>query len=145
LPKRALKLEVLDERWSYSLTQSAQAAHTQHASAPVVQTPQQPQPAPGSATMPPPIATPALQWHLNVNGVNYGPFAHDLLRSMIPTGQFGAQTMVWREGMPAWLPACTVPELSSLFMPTPVMPPVLNTGMPPSMSASLPPAPFGGS
>ena len=145
LPKRALMLEVLDERWSYSLTQSAQAAHTQHASAPVVQTPQQPQPAPGSATMPPPIATPALQWHLNVNGVNYGPFAHDLLRSMIHTGQFGAQTMVWREGMPAWLPACTVPELSSLFMPTPVMPLVLNTGMPPSMSASLPPAPFGGS
>jgi len=138
LPKRVLKMDVLSENWTYPIAQPVQAAP---AMAHVPQANILPAAAPGFSSMPPPMAVPALQWHLHVNGTNYGPFAPDLLRSMIPTGQFGAQTMVWREGMPAWLPACTVPELSVLFMPAPVTPPVLNTGMPPAMSAPPPPAP----
>jgi len=135
LPKRALKMEVFGEHWTYSVAQLAQSAP---AMAHVPQANILPSGAAGFSSMPPPMAVPAIQWHLHVNGTNYGPFALDLLRSMIPTGQFSAQTMVWREGMPAWLPACTVPELAALFMPAPVVPPVLNTAMPPLMSVPPP-------
>jgi len=135
LPKRALKMEVFGEHWTYSVAQPAQSAP---AMAHVPQANILPPAAAGFTSMPPPMAAPAIQWHLHVNGTNYGPFALDLLRSMIPTGQFSAQTMVWREGMTAWLPACTVPELAAVFMPTPVIPPVLNTAMPPPMSVPPP-------
>jgi len=137
-PKRALKMEVFDENWSYTNALPSQFAKTTAAPAPVVPAHVLPPAPQGFAAMPTPVAIPTIQWYLNVNGTNYGPFAVDLLRSMIPTGQFGAQTMVWREGMPAWLPACTVPDLATLFTPAAVMPPPINTAMPPPVSVAPP-------
>ena len=138
-PKRALKMEVFGEDWTHMSTPNALPSKMKLDFMPFHQSQVLPPSLPKFGPMPPPLALSTSPWHLHVNGTNYGPFALDLLRSMIPTGQFGSQTMVWREGMPAWLPACTVPELSVLFMPAPVSPPFLNTRVPQPKSANLPP------
>ncbi len=140
LPKRALKLEVFDDHWSYSsflMAQPAQASPVAGA----VYAQSMPPVAATSPQMPPPLVPPSTLWHLNVNGTNYGPFALAVLQTMIPTGQFGPQTMVWREGLSAWLPACTIPELAVLFAPPPVLPTMPSAAMPPPISVSPPPMP----
>ena len=81
---------------------------------------------------------------MNVNGQQFGPYSVQQLQSMIPTGQFTAQTMVWKQGMSSWLPAAQVPELSYLFAqaaPAPGMPPIPGSGMPPMPGSGMPPMP----
>lgn len=103
---------------------------------PPVAPPQMP-PAPGA--VPPPIqpAEPNVQMFLNISGQNYGPYDYKTLKSFIPTGQLTPQTMVWQQGMPAWMQAGQVLELQALFAPAapaPGMPPV-----PPTPGAVPPP------
>ncbi|SEG67006.1 Membrane protease subunit, stomatin/prohibitin family, contains C-terminal Zn-ribbon domain [Nonomuraea solani] len=65
---------------------------------------------------PPPLPRPA-QWFLGVDGERLGPFeAADL-----PAAGLTPDVLVWRTGMPQWVPAGDVPELAAL----------LNTGPPP--------------
>ncbi|BCU77689.1 GYF domain-containing protein [Luteolibacter sp. LG18] len=52
------------------------------------------------------------QWHYGENGQQHGPVDDDGIRQAIASGQVHAQTMVWREGMPNWLPLAQVPELA---------------------------------
>jgi hypothetical protein len=61
---------------------------------------------------------------LAVNGQTYGPYTPSQLRQMAVSGQFAAQSMVWRAGMTEWQAASLVPELASLFTAPPA-------GMPP--------------
>ncbi len=58
------------------------------------------------------------QYYLAVNGQQLGPFD---VNQLIPNGMTG-NTMVWTDGMPAWAPASSVPELAALFA-APSIPP----------------------
>lgn len=83
------------------------------------------QPQPTAAQTPPPIpgaptAAPALpEWMVAIAGQQYGPYTTDQLRGMAATSQFTPQSLVWKQGMPAWAAAATVPELAPLFAPAP--------------------------
>ncbi len=94
-----------------------------------------PQAAPPPFGAPPPFAAPPVQFHVVLNGQQMGPYTVDQLRPGVPTGQFTAQTPVWRQGMPGWLPAGQVPELASLFGP----PPMGGAGGPPPFGGGGPP------
>lgn len=75
---------------------------------------------------PPPV--PQVQYTLNVNGQNMGPFNMQQMQQMVQQGQMTRQTYVWKQGMAGWELAGNVPELASLFGAVPPPPP----GMPPA-------------
>ncbi len=55
-----------------------------------------------------------MQYYYSDNGANqYGPVALDQLRE----ARITPATLVWRDGLPSWVPAETVPELKELFAP----------------------------
>jgi uncharacterized membrane protein YidH (DUF202 family) len=60
-------------------------------------------------------SVPARQevWYYAVDGNQGGPIDFLSLSSMIGSGQFGLDTPVWRDGMPDWVPAHTVPGMVS--------------------------------
>ncbi len=72
----------------------------------------------------PPPLTPA-QYHLATNGVQQGTFDLATLQDMISQGKVSADSLVWKPGMPQWLPVSQVPELNTPNTPTP--PPLPNT------------------
>jgi membrane protease subunit (stomatin/prohibitin family) len=67
---------------------------------------------------PPFGGAPAHQYHVHVNGAQHGPVTFDQMRQAMMNGQLRADTPVWRQGLPGWGPASSVPELASLFGPT---------------------------
>lgn len=71
---------------------------------------------------PPPI--PTVAYHLAVNGQATGPYDLNMLRQMATTGQFNADSLVWKNGMSEWAKAGTIDELKSLFVVMPPIPPV---------------------
>lgn len=77
-------------------------------------TPAAPPPAPG-ATTPPPL----LQVYVAQDGAQTGPFPLNTLQELARTGRLGRDTLVWMEGMAAWLPAGQVPQLISVFPSSP--------------------------
>lgn len=90
------------------------------------------QPQQGGYQQQQPMAPPPMQaqstFFVAVNGQQSGPFDMNALSSMVANGQLTKDTLVWKQGMPAWAAAGTVQELSSLFgavpPPMPGMPPV---------------------
>jgi membrane protease subunit (stomatin/prohibitin family) len=63
---------------------------------------------------PPPLPGQA-QFYAAINGSQAGPFGMDALRSHAAGGQITRDTLVWKQGMAAWTPAGSVPELEPLF------------------------------
>ena len=84
---------------------------------------------------PPPM--PQVQYTLNVNGQNMGPFNMQQLQQMVQNGQLTKQTYVWKPGMAGWETAGNVPELSQLFGAVPPPPP--GPGVPPPPGPGMPP------
>ncbi|MFN6039086.1 MAG: DUF4339 domain-containing protein, partial [Bacteroidota bacterium] len=78
----------------------------------------------GGMNTPPPITV----FYVAVNGQQTGPFNIQQLQQMLISGQFNAQSMVWKQGMSAWAAAVTIPDLSGLFnsMPPPPPPPPVS-------------------
>ena len=78
--------------------------------------------------MAPPPMPAASTFFVAVNGQQSGPFDMNTLSTMVKNGQLTKDTLVWKQGMPAWAAAGSVQELSSLFgavpPPMPGMPPV---------------------
>ena len=70
---------------------------------------------------PPPV--PTVAYHVAANGQATGPFDITALKQMITTGQFTADSLVWKAGMSEWMAAKTIPELNVLFAPIPPIPP----------------------
>lgn len=70
---------------------------------------------------PPPIPSQG-EWYVAVDGRQQGPYDLASLPGLALTGA----TLVWRAGMPAWLPAGQVPELTQLMarIPPPLPPQV---------------------
>jgi hypothetical protein len=145
--KRTLKEKVLYPDWRL-VEQGAFAAggghHPVAASAPgaVAGMPPVAVIPPVAGFAPLPVMTPVKSWFLAVGGTQYGPFVKEQLFPMIATQQFSAQTMVWSEGMPAWMVASTVPDFAPWFAPVanaPVAMPPATT--PPAMPPVAPPTP----
>ncbi len=59
-----------------------------------------------------------------------GPYNMAQMQQGIQSGQVTGQTLVWAQGMAAWAPAQTVPELQALFAAPPPMPPTNPTPPP---------------
>ena len=68
---------------------------------------------------PPPMA----QFWLFVNNQQVGPVPMQQLAQYVQTGQLTPDTMVWKEGMPQWAAAKTVPELQQFFAAAGATPP----------------------
>ncbi|MFI6476904.1 SPFH domain-containing protein [Nonomuraea sp. NPDC050663] len=60
-----------------------------------------------------PPALPQEQWFVGRDGQQLGPFTRDALPALTP------DTLVWKAGMPQWLPASQVPELGLTPPPLP--------------------------
>jgi len=79
---------------------------------------QGPQPAGG----PPPLPG-TMQYYIVVNGQQAGPYDGMALGQMIQQQAVTRSTLVWKQGMAAWVKAGEVPEVAALFAPTPPPPP----------------------
>lgn len=85
------------------------------------QQPQQAAPPPAAAPAPPPLPGQTL-YHVDHNGQPGGPYNMAQMQSGIQSGQVTGQTLVWAQGMAAWSPAQSVPELQAMFAAPPPMP-----------------------
>lgn len=74
------------------------------------------------STVPPPI--PEIQYFVAINGQQNGPFTLDVIKRMIQQGTLKRETLIWNQGLPGWLAAETVTDISPLFstMPPPLPP-----------------------
>jgi hypothetical protein len=78
---------------------------------------------------PPPVEK--AVWHYSVNGARRGPVTTAQLKSLVESAVLRATDLVWREGMPAWVEAGTIPELfpaGALPAPAPVPVPPPSQG-----------------
>jgi uncharacterized protein (AIM24 family) len=57
------------------------------------------------------------EWHLVVNGQQQGPFPEEHIVSELKAGRADASTLVFTDGMPAWLPVRDVPRLAAQVSP----------------------------
>ncbi len=55
-----------------------------------------------------------MKYYMHIGGQQVGPYEENEL----PSHGLTASTMVWREGMPDWVAASQVPELSHLLSPS---------------------------
>lgn len=74
-------------------------------------------------------------WYCNVRGQQIGPVGDDVLQQMSQSGQLQPTDMVWREGMPQWAAAGTVPGLF-VAQPAPML------GQPGLAQPSYPPGAY---
>lgn len=85
-----------------------------------------------AAPQPPPLPGQA-EYHAALEGKSQGPFDPDTLRQFASAGRLTRDTLVWKEGMAAWIKAGEVAELAPLFKSAPPpLPPTSPTFPPPS-------------
>ena len=78
-----------------------------------------------SPQTPPPPPIGFTPYYIYVNNAQQGPFDQTTLQTLVTSGGFTAQTLVWKQGLPGWVAAGTQPDLAGLFMATPPPPPVM--------------------
>lgn len=83
---------------------------------------QQAQYQPQGGAMPPPVPG-STPFYVAVGGTQSGPFTMDILRQMVMQQTLTRDTLVWKQGMAAWVKAAEVPEVAALFAATPPPPP----------------------
>lgn len=64
-----------------------------------------------------PAAAPASLMAVGSDQKQYGPFDVQQFGQGLSSGAFTANTLVWRNGLPNWIPAAHVPELAGYFQP----------------------------
>ncbi len=64
-----------------------------------------------------PPAVPVTKYFVAQSGNPTGPFDVATLKTMINSGNFNSDSLVWKEGMPEWQKACTQSELTGMFPP----------------------------
>lgn len=82
----------------------------------------------GSGIVPPPPPPMAQYYTLNANNQQEGPFSIPQLQQKVAMGMMNTNTYVWKNGMPGWATAGSVPELACIFMtgtPPPPPPPMM--------------------
>jgi membrane protease subunit (stomatin/prohibitin family) len=73
----------------------------------------------GQATATPPPLPGAAAYFVALGGVQAGPFDLTTLAGKVRDGTLTRSTLVWKQGMPAWAAAETVPEVQNLFAAVP--------------------------
>ena len=68
-----------------------------------------------SVATPPPV--PTVVYNVAKDGQAIGPYSVEALKEMALRGEVSPDTLVWRQGMQAWVKANTVAELSGIFPP----------------------------
>jgi hypothetical protein len=81
-------------------------------------------------------------WYFVVNGVSTGPVSWAELKQAATAGKFGPGDLVWKEGMPEWVPARTVADLFPGTAPTPPAPPATYGVSPPPAATKPAPEPL---
>lgn len=68
------------------------------------------------------------QWYYTEAGEQRGPVGEQEIKNLLSTHRINPGTMVWREGMPQWAPAGSIPtfEPSPYAAPAPDSPPDVN-------------------
>jgi len=75
-----------------------------------------PAPSPAVGPVPPPLLPPANPvFYVAENGKPVGPLPFPDVMAMAQSGKITGDTLVWKDGMPQWAAAKTVPELTPLF------------------------------
>ncbi len=74
--------------------------------------------APASPSGPPPLPG-RPEWYVGVGGQQTGPMAAGEVATKVRSGQYPADALVWRQGMPEWTPADHVDELNDLLASLP--------------------------
>lgn len=110
---RAMESEVLEKALRASKVEEAGSA---------------PRPAPSRPPPPPPPREPVAPrdpaiWFAMIQGKQTGPLTRAELVSRTTSGQVGARTYLWKEGMESWIRAKDVPELVPLLAAPPAPPP----------------------
>jgi uncharacterized RDD family membrane protein YckC len=78
---------------------------------------------------------PDISWHYADGNLQRGPVSLEQLRQLIRGQRIGAETLVWQEGMAAWIPAGAVP---GLFLAGVAAPPFATPSSPqPVLSGQL--------
>lgn len=67
---------------------------------------------------PPPIPQ-STTYYVAVNGQQQGPFDANTINGYIQNGHVNADTLVWKQGMPAWAKMSSLPEFASMFQSCP--------------------------
>lgn len=77
-----------------------------------------------NTTVAPPPLPQTANYYLAINGQQQGPFDANTIYGYIQNGQVSADSLVWKQGMPAWAKISTLPEFASLFQscPPPIPP-----------------------
>lgn len=86
-----------------------------------------------------------MTWYYARGGQRYGPVEQAELQRLAAAGQLVANDLVWRSGLPDWLPAGQTPELASLFRPSapaPYVPPPPPQTPPPYTPPPYSPPPY---
>lgn len=82
------------------------------------------------------------QWYYGQNGQQKGPFSLDVMKQLASGGQIRREDLVWKDGMPDWVPAGGVADL---FPPVAGSAGTADTYTPPTPGAPYPPQnPFPG-
>jgi membrane protease subunit (stomatin/prohibitin family) len=110
--------------------------------APGAQQPAAQAPAAAPAAAAPPPLPGQTMFHVDHGGNAGGPYNAAQMQQGIHSGQVTGQTLVWAQGMAAWSPAQSVPELQAMFAAPPPMPPT-NPTPPPVPPTPAPDAPEG--
>jgi hypothetical protein len=63
-----------------------------------------------------------MQWYYSKQSTQLGPVSLDELRAKLASGEVSGSDMVWREGLPDWRPASSMPELLVSVATPPVVP-----------------------
>lgn len=66
--------------------------------------------------VPPPISTAGVQLYASINGSQAGPFSEQEFIALIQKRLITKDTLVWKNGLPNWLPASQVPEVGKLLL-----------------------------
>ena len=84
----------------------------------------------GGMPIPPPVTEPQIQLYMSVQGQTYGPYDWRSCKQYAESKLLTPQSLVWMEGMSAWLPASQVQVLQPLFAPSVPSTPI-GAGSPP--------------
>jgi membrane protease subunit (stomatin/prohibitin family) len=76
---------------------------------------------------PPPLPA-AAQWFMAVNNQQQGPFDAQTLAAKAASGELTRDTLVWKQGMPAWEKASAVPDVAAHFASASMPPPLPPAG-----------------
>jgi uncharacterized membrane protein len=70
----------------------------------------------------------SIAWHYMNNGVQTGPATTDEIKALVTSGTIKADTLVWREGLPAWVAVSTQADFAGAVPPAAPPPPPAPAG-----------------